>query len=59
MPEDRKPEAPLGAGLPLNCPYCGQKLVSVPSDGPTVYYQCVNDGLLILPPDGRMRRIAR
>lgn len=47
---------PPGAGLPLNCPYCGQKLVSVPSDGPTAYYQCEKDGLLVLPPDGPLRR---
>jgi hypothetical protein len=41
---------------PLNCPYCGQTLVSVPSDGPTAYYQCGKDGLLMLPPDGRLRK---
>jgi hypothetical protein len=46
----------LPTDVPLNCPYCGQKLVNVPSDGPTAYYNCVKDGLLMMPPDGRLRR---
>jgi hypothetical protein len=49
-------KAPLPTNIPLNCPYCGGKLVNVPSDNHDSYYECQKDGLLILPPDGRMRR---
>ena len=49
---------PPSAGLRLNCPYCGQKLVAVLADGPTAYYQCAKDGLLMLPSDGRLRKAA-
>jgi hypothetical protein len=40
----------------VNCPYCGQRLTLVPSDGPTAYYACPKDGLLVLPPDGRIKK---
>lgn len=44
----------LPANLAIYCLYCGQRLALVPSDGLTVYYECPKDGLLVLPPDGRM-----
>jgi hypothetical protein len=46
----------LPENLPVNCPYCGQRLTLVPSDGPTAYYACPKDGLLVLPPDGRIKK---
>lgn len=42
--------------LPVNCPYCGQRIRMVPSDGASAYYECKKDGLLVLPPDGRLRK---
>ncbi|HEX7895040.1 MAG TPA: hypothetical protein VF447_12670 [Terriglobales bacterium] len=42
--------------LPVQCPYCGKRVALVPSDGDVAYYECETDGLLILPPDGRLRR---
>jgi len=40
---------PLPADIPLNCPYCGKRTKSLHSDGPTSYYECERDGLLMLP----------
>jgi hypothetical protein len=54
MIDTKNGRPPLPADIPINCPYCGQKLVLVPSDGPTAYYQCTKDGLLVLPPSGRL-----
>lgn len=56
MPDEQSRWYRLPAKLSVNCPYCGKRVTLVPSDGPTAYYQCEKDGLLILPPDGRMRR---
>ena len=47
---------PLPTDIPLNCPYCGAKLVNVPSDTSVAFYECPKDGLLVLPPDGRLRK---
>lgn len=47
---------PLPTDIPLNCPYCGLKLVNVPSDSAQAFYECPKDGLLILPPNGRLRK---
>jgi len=46
----------LPADIPLNCPYCGAKLVNVPSVTAVAFYECPKDGLLVLPPHGRMRK---
>ena len=60
MSQDRHGSVPGGPPLPsnivLNCPYCGKRLVNVPSDNALAFYECATDGLLVLPPDGRLRR---
>lgn len=48
---------PLPTDVPLNCPYCGQRVTNVPSDTGASFYECPKDGMLILPPDGRMTRV--
>ena len=50
---------PLPTDIPLNCPYCGRRLVNVPADRAIAYYECATDGLLMLTPDGRLRRVER
>lgn len=47
---------PLPTDVPLNCPYCGARLTNVPSDTSVAFYECPKDGLLVLPPDGRLRK---
>jgi hypothetical protein len=42
----------------LNCPYCGARLQYARSDERTHLFQCWGCGPLILPPDGRLRRLA-
>jgi hypothetical protein len=41
--------------VPLHCPTCGEPLVFIRTDGKTHIYRCPHHGLLILPPDGRVR----
>jgi tRNA(Ile2) C34 agmatinyltransferase TiaS len=41
--------------LPLNCPTCGAAMSFVRSEGETLIYRCPRHGLLMLPPDGRIR----
>lgn len=55
--DEPKPYTRLPISLPVNCPYCGQRTVLVPSDGSTGFYECQKDGLLMLPVDGRLRRV--
>ena len=43
--------------FPLNCPYCGAPLAYVRTEGDTHVYRCQRHGLLILPPDGRVRQM--
>lgn len=44
------------AGIAINCPYCGAALVYLRTEGETHYYRCSRHGVLILPPDGRIRQ---
>jgi uncharacterized Zn finger protein (UPF0148 family) len=41
--------------LRLNCPRCGEKLLYVREDGDVSVYHCPNDGVVLHPPDGRVR----
>jgi len=43
-------------GIEMNCPICRAPLVYVRTDGDTHLYTCPRRGMLILPPDGRMRQ---
>lgn len=56
MGEDHPTWYRLPPELPVQCPYCGKRVKLVPSDGDVAYYECEKDGLLVLPPDGRLRR---
>jgi hypothetical protein len=40
----------------MNCPLCGAPIVCVRSQGDTHYYRCDRHGVLVLPPDGRIRQ---
>ena len=40
---------------PLICPTCGAPLTYVRVDGMTLIYQCAKDGVVTLPPDGRLK----
>jgi hypothetical protein len=42
-------------GLALNCPTCGTPLVYLRTDNDTHVYRCPRHGLMLLPPDGRVR----
>ena len=42
-------------GVPINCPICGALLVYVRAEADTCVYQCPRHGVLVLPPDGRIR----
>jgi hypothetical protein len=44
----------LHRDVPLNCPKCGARLVFVRTDGDTNFYDCFKDGVVILPPHGRL-----
>jgi hypothetical protein len=41
----------------MNCPLCGAPLVYLRSHGDTHFYRCPRNGVLILPPDGRVRQV--
>ena len=41
--------------LQLNCPRCGEKLTHVWTNDDVHVYQCPNDGVVVVPPDGRIR----
>ena len=43
--------------VPLNCPYCAARVKHERTEGETHYYTCARDGTLILPPEGRLRRV--
>ena len=43
--------------IPINCPYCGAALIYVRTEGGTHYYRCDRHGMLMLPPDGRVRQV--
>ena len=45
---------PLSPTIPLNCPYCGARLNYVRSEGDLAFYRCPRDGLLVMPPNGRI-----
>ena len=51
MADEQTPLPPLV----LNCPRCGTRLAYVRADGDIEVYQCPNDGVVLLPPDGRVR----
>jgi len=40
--------------LRLNCPMCGEKLTYKQTEGDVRVYHCQNDGVVLLPPDGRV-----
>ena len=40
---------------PLTCPTCGAPLTYVRIDGMTLIYHCAKDGVVTLPPDGRLK----
>jgi len=41
-------------GYPLNCPKCGNRLEYVRRDDELHIFLCYNDGVVILPPSGRI-----
>jgi hypothetical protein len=43
-------------GVPMNCPLCGARLTYLRTDGETYVYHYLRHGVLILPPDGRLRQ---
>jgi hypothetical protein len=43
------------APLALNCPKCGSPLAYVREDRDVAICHCPNDGMVLLPPDGRVR----
>ena len=40
---------------PLICPTCGAPLTYVRADGTTLIFRCEKDGVVALPPDGRLK----
>lgn len=48
---------PLPSDVPVNCPHCGAVLAFVRTTDQTQIYRCPVLGLLMLPPDGRMRQV--
>jgi len=44
-------------GINANCPYCGAKLEFLRTEGETHFYRCACHGVLMLPPDGRVRQV--
>jgi hypothetical protein len=58
-PNDIMTDDPVG--VPMNCPYCGAPLTYVRTEGAgsvgeTFVFRCARHGVLILPPDGRIRQ---
>ena len=47
---------PDDPGIRINCPYCGEAIIYVRTDGDTYTYKCLRHGRLILPPDGHVRQ---
>ena len=45
--------------LPVNCPYCGARLVYVRTQEGKHLYECLQHGRLILLLDGRLRPALR
>jgi hypothetical protein len=43
-------------GFPINCPACGAPLVYIRTEGDRHFYRCHRHGVLVLPPDGRLRQ---
>jgi len=46
-------------GVQLNCPLCGARLVYLRTEGETHIYHCLRHGVMLLPPDGRIRPQSR
>jgi len=44
---------------PLICPTCGSPLTYVRADSLTLIYECEKDGVVALPPDGRLKVLQR
>ena len=44
------------AGVPLNCPYCGELMAHLLSEEDWHFYHCETCGPITLPPDGLIRR---
>jgi hypothetical protein len=44
-------------GFSMNCPLCGARLVYLRTEGETHFYRCDRHGMLMLPPDGRVRQV--
>lgn len=40
-----------------SCPYCGLRLSWERCEGDMDYYRCMLCGPLVVPPDGRIRRV--
>ena len=40
--------------LPLNCPRCGAKLTYLRHHGTNGVYHCLEDGVVLNPPSGRI-----
>lgn len=45
---------PLPTDVRINCPICGAPLAYVRSEGDVAYYRCPKDGLMVMPPNGRI-----
>jgi hypothetical protein len=43
-------------GLPLNCPYCGQRMAHVWRAEDWHFFECEACGPITMPPNGRIRR---
>jgi len=43
--------------IQMNCPLCGSLLQFLRIKSQTVYYRCARHGVLMLPPDGRVRPV--
>src|SRR5262245_40792204 len=60
MTDERAPEAAGDPGIAMNCPYRGARLVYLRAAGvdpSTYFYRCTTHGVLMLPPDGRVRLV--
>jgi hypothetical protein len=53
MADDDTP--PLPTNIPMNCPRCGAPLLFVRANGNVAIYLCATDGMVLLPPNGRIR----
>ena len=44
-------------GISMNCPFCGARLEYLRTEDETHFYRCDRHGMLMLPPDGRVRQV--